>query len=71
VRILTGTTFPASELLQRRLVQLVLHHTDLAAGYAVEDWPASFTELELAEPMRGQRDDRISWETGRPSDQLT
>jgi len=58
VRALTGNPFPASQLLERRLVELELHHADLDAGYGPTDWPTSFTELELVEPMRSQREER-------------
>jgi maleylpyruvate isomerase len=52
-------SFPASQVLIRRLVELELHHVDLAAGYRSTDWPTSFNVLELVEPMRTQRADRI------------
>jgi len=52
---------PAEEVLVRRLVELELHHTDLDAGYRPSGWPSSFTELDLPEPMRSQRDERLAW----------
>ena len=52
-------SFPASQVLVRRLVELELHHVDLNAGYRSTDWPTTFNELELPEPMRTQRADRI------------
>lgn len=52
-------SFPASQVLTRRLVELELHHVDLDAGYRSTDWPTTFNELELPEPMRTQRADRI------------
>ena len=52
-------TFPASQVLLRRLVEVELHHVDLDAGYRSTDWPTTFNQLELPEPMRGQRADRI------------
>jgi maleylpyruvate isomerase len=55
--------FPASQLLTRRLVEIELHHTDLGAGYSPADWPATFAAMELPEPMRSQRDSRL---TARP-----
>ncbi len=61
VRILDSAPFPAGQLLTRRLVEVELHHCDLAAGYGPDDWPASFASLELAEPMRSQRQDRLSY----------
>jgi maleylpyruvate isomerase len=52
--------FAAAQLLTRRLAEVELHHCDLAAGYTPADWPAAFTSMELAEPMRTQRQDRLS-----------
>jgi maleylpyruvate isomerase len=82
VRMLDGTDFfPAAELLTRRLAELELHHCDLGAGYGPGDWPAFFAGMELAEPMRSWRQDRLSypevaplrpahrpasWQRGRP-----
>ena len=60
VRILGSVPFPAAQLLTRRLVEVELHHCDLAAGYTPADWPDTFTSLDLAEPMRSQRQDRLS-----------
>ncbi len=54
-----SASFPAHELLIRRLVEVELHHVDLGTGYAPADWPAAFAAMELAEPMRSQRDDRV------------
>ncbi|HUL26047.1 MAG TPA: maleylpyruvate isomerase N-terminal domain-containing protein [Streptosporangiaceae bacterium] len=59
VRILDSQRFPAAELLTRRLVEVELHHCDLGTGYGPGDWPAVFAAMELAEPMRSQRQDRI------------
>ena len=73
--------FPAVELLTRRLVEVELHHGDLGAGYGPPDWPPAFADMELAEPMRTWRQDRLSqprtaelrpprppapWRPGRP-----
>ena len=60
VRVLGSRRFPAGELLTRRLVEVELHHCDLGAGYGPADWPAAFAALELAEPMRSQRQDRLT-----------
>jgi len=60
VRVLDSAPFPAAQLLTRRLVEVELHHCDLAAGYTPADWPAAFAAMELAEPMRAQREDRLS-----------
>src|SRR5690348_12635188 len=56
-----GARFPAAELLTRRLVEVELHHGDLGAGYGPADWPAAFAAMELAEPMRSQRQDRLGY----------
>ncbi len=61
VRILDSATFPAAQLLTRRLVEVELHHCDLGAGYSPADWPAAFAGSELAEPMFSQRRDRLSY----------
>ncbi len=55
VRIPGPAPSPAGQLLTRRLVEVELHHCDLAAGYSPADWPADFASMELAEPMRSQR----------------
>jgi len=60
VRVLDSAAFPAAQLLTRRLVEVELHHCDLGAGYTPADWPAAFAAMELAEPMRSQRQDRLS-----------
>ena len=60
VRILDSAPFPADQLLTRRLVEVELHHCDLGAGYGPADWPAAFADMELAEPMRSQRADRLT-----------
>jgi maleylpyruvate isomerase len=59
VQILDSARFPAAQLLTRRLVEVELHHCDLGTGYGPADWPAAFAGLELAEPMRSQREDRL------------
>jgi maleylpyruvate isomerase len=82
VRMLGGMDFfPAAELLTRRLAEVELHHCDLGAGYGPGDWPPVFADMELAEPMRSWRQDRLSypevaplrpasrpasWQRGRP-----
>jgi maleylpyruvate isomerase len=60
VRILDSAPFPADQLLTRRLVEVELHHCDLGAGYGPADWPSAFAAMELAEPMRSQRADRLT-----------
>lgn len=61
VQVLAGAPMPATELLLRRLVELELHHTDLDAGYGAGDRPSAFADLDLGEPMRAQRADRLAW----------
>jgi maleylpyruvate isomerase len=61
VRILDSAPFPAAQLLTRRLVEVELHHYDLGAGYTPDDWPPAFAAMELTEPMRSQRADRLSY----------
>jgi len=60
VRIGDSQRLPAGQLLTRRLVEVELHHCDLGAGYGPGDWPAAFAAMELAEPMRSQRQDRLT-----------
>ena len=60
VRILDSAPFPAAQLLTRRLVEVELHHCDLGAGYTPAHWPPAFATMELAEPMRSLRADRLS-----------
>jgi maleylpyruvate isomerase len=60
VRVPGSAPFPAAQLLTRRLVEVELHHCDLAAGYSPADWPDSFASLELDETMRTQRQERLS-----------
>jgi maleylpyruvate isomerase len=38
--------FPAAELLTRRLVEVELHHCDLATGYTAADWPEVFAAMD-------------------------
>jgi len=64
VRVLDSVLFPAAEVLTRRLVEVELHHCDLGTGYTAADWPAAFAAMELAEPMRSQRQDRLGYQTG-------
>jgi maleylpyruvate isomerase len=61
VRMLDFGPFPAADLLTRRLVEVELHHCDLGAGYSPADWPAAFAEMNLPEPMRSQREDRLKY----------
>jgi maleylpyruvate isomerase len=59
VRILDSAPFAAADLPLRRLVEVELHHCDLGTGYGPADWPGAFAAMELAEPMRSQREDRL------------
>jgi maleylpyruvate isomerase len=59
VRLPDSAPFPATRLLTIRLVEVELHHCDLGAGYGPDDWPGTFAAMELAEPMRSQRQDRL------------
>ncbi|HEU4348184.1 MAG TPA: maleylpyruvate isomerase family mycothiol-dependent enzyme [Actinoplanes sp.] len=59
VQVLGHKPFPLSQVLIRRLVEVELHHVDLNAAYRPSDWPTTFNELELTEPMRTRRADRI------------
>jgi maleylpyruvate isomerase len=61
LQILDSAPFPAAQILTRRLVELELHHCDLGAGYGPADWPPAFTAMDLAEPMRSQRQDRLGY----------
>ena len=60
VRMLDSASFPAAGLLTRRLVEVELHHCDLGTGYGPADWPPAFAVMDLPEPMRSQRQDRLS-----------
>jgi maleylpyruvate isomerase len=59
VRVPDSGTFPAEQLLTRRLVEIELHHCDLDTGYGPADWPAAFATMDLPEPMRSLRQDRL------------
>jgi maleylpyruvate isomerase len=58
VQLLDSAPFAAGELLVRRLVEVELHHCDLGIGYGPGQWPTAFGAMELAEPMRSQREER-------------
>ena len=57
--LLGGRPTPAGQLLVARLVEIELHHVDLGAGYQPSDWPTTFNELELKDPQRQWRADRL------------
>ena len=58
VRVLAGADFPATQLLDRRLVEVVLHHTDRDAGYGPAQWPVALEVTAMPEPMQTQREHR-------------
>jgi len=66
VRMLDSAPFPAAELLTRRLVEVELHHCDLAVRYSPADWPPAFAAMALLEPMRSQRQDRLRYPPPSP-----
>jgi len=47
VRALYGPPFPGLAVLDRRLGEVVIHHSDLGAGYTPDDWPADFVSGAL------------------------
>jgi maleylpyruvate isomerase len=59
VRMADSELFPASLLLTRRLVEVELHHCDLGTAYRPAHWLPAFAALDLPEPMRSQRQDRL------------
>jgi maleylpyruvate isomerase len=61
VQALGGDRFPASQLLLRRLAEVELHHCDLGIGYGPDQWLASFRGMELGEPMRSLRTERLGY----------
>ena len=61
VRVLGAPRFPASELLTRRLTEVELHHCDLGIGYSHHQWSAVFTTMELDEPLRSLRAERLGY----------
>ena len=61
VRVPGSPRFPACQLLTRRLAEVELHHCDLGIGYSHDQWSAVFTTMELGEPLRSQRAERLSY----------
>jgi maleylpyruvate isomerase len=59
VRMMDSEPFPAAFLLTRRLVEVELHHCDLGTAYNPADWSPAFAAMDLPEPMRSQRQDRL------------
>jgi maleylpyruvate isomerase len=53
--------FPASQLLAWRLAEVELHHCDLGIGYGHDQWSAVFATMELDEPTRSQRAERLGY----------
>jgi maleylpyruvate isomerase len=66
VLILDSAPFPAAELLARRLAEVELHHCDLGTAYGPADWPAAFAAMDLPEPVRSQREDRLGYPQPAP-----
>jgi maleylpyruvate isomerase len=61
VQVLDSPRFPASQLLSRRLAEVELHHCDLGIGYSHHQWSAVFATMELGEPLRSQRAERLGY----------
>ena len=61
VRMPDSEPFPAALLPARRLAEVELHHCDLGIGYDAVRWPSSFTQMQLPEPMRSQRQERLDY----------
>jgi maleylpyruvate isomerase len=61
VQVLDSPRFPASQLLTRRLAEVELHHCDLGIGYSHHEWSAVFATMELGEPLRSQRAERLGY----------
>jgi maleylpyruvate isomerase len=61
VQMLDSPRFPASQLLTRRLAEVELHHCDLGIGYSHHEWSAAFAAMELGEPLRSQRAERLGY----------
>jgi maleylpyruvate isomerase len=57
VRAMRGPAHPAWYALCRRLIEVEVHHVDLAAGYAPEDWPAWFIADMLDDVVRRLADE--------------
>jgi maleylpyruvate isomerase len=54
--------FPAAEVLTRRLTEVELHHCDLGTGYGPGQWLPAFAAMDLPEPLRSQRQDRLGFQ---------
>ena len=61
VQMLDSPRFPASQLVARRLAEVELHHCDLGIGYSHDQWSAVFATMELSEPLRSQRAERLGY----------
>jgi maleylpyruvate isomerase len=66
VLLLDSAPFPAAGLLTSRLAEVELHHCDLGTAYGPADWPGAFAGMDLPEPMRSQRQDRLSYPQPAP-----
>ena len=56
-----GRSMPTSALPGMRLREVEIHHVDLAASYAVDDWPLAFAE-HLLDAMSKRVDDGAAFE---------
>jgi maleylpyruvate isomerase len=54
--------FLAAEVLTRRLTEVELHHCDLGTGYGPGQWLPAFAAMDLPEPLRSQRQDRLGYQ---------
>jgi maleylpyruvate isomerase len=54
--------FPAAGVLIRRLTEVELHHCDLGTGYGPGQWLPVFAAMDLPEPLRSQRRDRLGFQ---------
>lgn len=51
----------ASQLLTRRLAEVELHHCDLGIGYGPDQWSDAFATMDVDEPIRSQRAQRLGY----------
>ncbi|WP_433332158.1 MTH938/NDUFAF3 family protein [Spirillospora sp. CA-294931] len=58
VSVLDSQEFPAAEILTRRLLEVVLHHTDLRTDYDHTDWPPALATMTLPAHLHAQRESR-------------
>jgi maleylpyruvate isomerase len=51
----SGEAIPARRVMWARLMEVEVHHVDLAAGYSPSDWPEPFVSRALTETVSGFR----------------